>query len=103
MNAIKEILLNGGCITAAHHQELKNDFPNLIVCIKWGQAQRELTSLKHLDSMIAMGEARGDYVREVFIPVGPLHKLRSVFGVTEEDQRAYYQELEMQQNLSGLS
>ena len=103
MNILKEIILSGGYITAAHHQELKNDFPNLMVCIKWGQAQREVTSLKYLDSVIVAGEARGDYVREVFIPVGPLHKLRSVFGVTEEDQRAYYQELEMQQNLSGLS
>ena len=94
MNILKEIILSGGYITAAHHQELKNDFPNLIVCIKWGQAQREVTSLKYLDSVIVAGEARGDYVREVFIPASVWDKLREAFGFTEEDQQEYYKSLE---------
>lgn len=94
MNILKEIILSGGYITAAHHRELKNDFPNLIVCIKWGQAQREVTSLKYLDSVIVAGEARGDYVREVFIPTPAWDKLMGAFGFTEEDQQEYYKSLE---------
>ena len=103
MNAIKEILVNGGYVTSAHHAELASEFPNLTVCLKWGAAPRQLTTLNKLDSVMEAGEARGDYVREVFVPVSVLDKLREAFGITDEDQRKYYQELEMQSKLSGLS
>jgi hypothetical protein len=93
MNAIKEILVNGGYITAAHHQELAADFPRLVVCIKWGQAQRESTTLGELDNAIKRGEARADYVREVFVPAYIHSQLRSCFGVTEEDGIEYYKGL----------
>jgi hypothetical protein len=95
MNAIKEILVNGGYITAAHHKELENEFPNLRVCIKWGQAARELTILGNLESSMKAGEARGDYVREVFVPVTALDKMREAFGITEQDEWEYYQKLRM--------
>lgn len=103
MNTLKEILLNGGYVTSAAHAELKDVFPNLAVCVKWGQSLRQPTTLGKLDAVLNAGEARGDYVREVFVPVGPLDQLREALGITEDDQRSYYQELEMQQNLSGLS
>ena len=103
MNAIKEILVNGGYVTAAHHKELENEFPNLRVCIKWGQSTRELTTLGNLESSMKAGEDRGDYVREVFVPVTALDKMREAFGITEQDEWEYYQKLEMQQKLSGLS
>jgi hypothetical protein len=93
MNAIKEILVNGGYITAAHHLELAADFPRLAVCIKWGQAQRESATLGELDNAIKRGEARGDYVREVFVPVTALDKMREAFGITEEDEIEYYKSL----------
>jgi hypothetical protein len=95
MNAIKEILVNGGYITAAHHQELAADFPHLAVCIKWGQAQRESTTLDELSNAIKRGEARNDYVREVFVPVTALDKMREAFGITEQDEWEYYQKLRM--------
>lgn len=99
MNTIKEILLNGGYVTSAHHAELVSDFPNLTVCVKWGAAPRQLTTLGNLDNVIKTGEARGDYVREVFVPVSVFDPLREAFGITENDQRAYYQKLEIQQML----
>jgi hypothetical protein len=39
------------------------------------------------------GEARGDYVREVFVPVTALDKMREAFGITEEDEIEYYNSL----------
>jgi hypothetical protein len=90
MNAIKEILVNGGYITATHHSELAADFPRLVVCIKWGQSHRELSTLGNLNNAIADGEARGDYVREVFVPVTALDKMREAFGITDEDVQEYY-------------
>lgn len=103
MNTLKEILLNGGYVTDATHSELKSIFPNLAVCVKWGAAARQLTTLGGLESVLDAGKARGDYVREVFVPASAFDKLREALGITEEDQRSYYQELAMQQNLSGLS
>jgi hypothetical protein len=103
MNTLKEILLNGGYVTSAAHAELKDVFPNLAVCVKWGAAPRQNATLGKLDAVLDAGEARGDYVREVFVPVSAFDKLREALGITEEDQRSYYQELAMQQNLSGLS
>jgi hypothetical protein len=85
MNAIKEILVNGGYVTSAHHAELASEFPNLTVCIKWGAAPRQLTTLGDLDNVINAGEARGDYAREVFIPVSVFDKLREAFGITKQD------------------
>lgn len=93
MNILKEIILSGGSITEAHHQELKNDFPNLVLCIKWGQASREPTTLGKLEDAIKKGVKRGDYVREVFIPVPVWDKLCEAFGFTEEDQRGYLKTL----------
>ena len=90
MNAIKEILVNGGYVTSAHHAELASEFPNLTVCIKWVATPRQLTTLGKLDSVIEAGEARGDYVREVFVPVSALDKAREAFGITEKDQEEYY-------------
>jgi hypothetical protein len=103
MNTLKQILLNGGYVTSAAHAELKDVFPNLVVCVKWGAAPRQNATLGKLDAVLEAGEARGDYVREVFVPVSAFDKLREAFGITDEDQFAYYRELEMQQNLSGLS
>jgi hypothetical protein len=94
MNAIKEILVNGGYVTSAHHAELVSDFPNLTVCVKWGAAPRQLTTLGKLNSVIKAGEARGDYAREVFVPVSVFDKLREAFGITEEDQKEYYKNLQ---------
>lgn len=94
MNTIKKILVNGGYVSAAHHAELVSDFPNLTVCVKWGAAPRQSTTLGQLDSVIEAGEARGDYVREVFVPVLVLDKLREAFGITEEDQKEYYKNLQ---------
>jgi hypothetical protein len=94
MNILKEIILSGGYITEAHHQELKNDFPNLVLCIKWGQSLRETTTMHELSERIEAGRERGDYVREVFIPVSVWDKLCEAFGFTEEDQREYYKSLE---------
>lgn len=103
MNKLKEILLNGGYVTSAAHAELKDVFPDLAVCVKWGRATRQSTTLGKLDGVLKAGHIQGDYVREVFVPVGPFDQLREALGITEEDQRSYYQELAMQQNLSGLS
>ena len=94
MNILKEIILSGGYITEAHHQELKNDFPNLALCIKWGQSLRESTTLGKLGDAIKKGVERGDYVREVFIPVPVWDKLCEAFGFTDEDQKEYYKSLE---------
>ena len=93
MNPIKEILVNGGYVSSPHHAELVSDFPNLTVCVKWGAAPRELTTLGKLDSVIEAGEARGDYVREVFVPISVFDKLREAFGITKEDQEEYYKNL----------
>ena len=103
MNILKEILLTGGYITSAAHAELKDVFPNLTVCVKWGAAPRQSTTLGRLHAVLSAGEARGDYVREVFVPVSVFDKLREALGITEEDEREYYQEIEMMQKLSGLS
>ena len=90
MNAIKELLVNGGYITPKIQNELEQNFPKLKVCIKWGQALREVTNLSELCEKIKAGESRGDYVREVFVPFGPLDTLKGVFGITEQDQDEYY-------------
>lgn len=103
MNTIKKILVNGGYVTSADHFELKDEFPNLVVVVKWGQSVRESTTLGKLAAVLDEGENRGDYAREVFVPVSVLDKMREAFGISEEDERFYYQELEMQQKLSGLS
>lgn len=93
MNTIREILVNGGYVSSAHHAELVSDFPNLTVCVKWGAAPRQSTTLAQLDNVIGAGKARGDYVREVFVPVSVFDKLREAFGITDEDQREYYKTL----------
>lgn len=93
MNAIKELLVNGGYVTIKIISELEKDFPKLKVCVKWGQAQRELVELGELRSELKDGESRGDYVREVFVPVDALDKLQQVFGITDSDVSAYYQGL----------
>jgi hypothetical protein len=93
MNAIKEICLNGGYVTPAIHKELENEFPNLAVCVKWGAAPRELTTLGKLRGVMSAGQARGDYVREVFVPVNALDQLHFAFGITKEDQDEYYKSL----------
>jgi hypothetical protein len=93
MNAIKEILVNGGYINPKIHNELEPDFPKLKVCIKWGQAQREVTNLSELCEKIKAGESRGDYVREVFVPVDTLDKLQQGFGITDSDVSEYYHAL----------
>lgn len=93
MNTLKEILLNGGYVTDAAHSELKSIFPNLNVCVKWGAAARQLTTLGGLESVLDAGELRGDYVREVFVPVTAFDKLREAFGITDEDQQEYYKTL----------
>jgi hypothetical protein len=90
MNAIKEILVNGGYITTAHVGQLEKDFPNLKVCIKWGQAQRQLTTLKNLRNLLKAGAEGGDYVREVFVPADLYHTLQGAFGITDEDVQEYY-------------
>lgn len=90
MNTLKEILLNGGYVTNAAHSELKSIFPNLNVCVKWGAAPRQLTTLGSLESVLAAGKLHGDYVREVFVPVSAFDKLREAFGITDEDQQEYY-------------
>lgn len=94
MNAIKEILVNGGYVTSAHHAELVSDFPNLTVCVKWGAAPRQLTTLGNLDNVINAGEAHGDYVRGVFVSVSVFDKLGEAFGITEKDQEEYYKNLQ---------
>jgi hypothetical protein len=93
MNTLKEILLNGGYVTDAAHSELKSIFPNLAVCVKWGAAARQLTTLGGLESVLDAGKLRGDYVREVFVPVTAFDKLREAFGITDEDQQEYYKTL----------
>lgn len=93
MNTLKEILLNGGYVTEAAHSELKSIFPNLAVCVKWGAAARQLTTLGGLESVLDTGKARGDYVREVFVPVSAFDKLREAFGITDEHQQEYYKTL----------
>jgi hypothetical protein len=93
MNTLKKIILCGGNITEDDHAELKNDFPNLALCIKWGQAPREPTTLGKLEDAIKKGVARADYVREVFIPVPVWDKLCEAFGFTDEDQREYLKTL----------
>jgi len=90
MNAIKELLVNGGYITPIIQNELEQNFPKLKVCIKWGQAQRELVKLGELREKIEAGESRGDYVREVFVPVDPLYQLQQGFGITDSDVSEYY-------------
>ena len=94
MNILKKIILCGGNITEDDHKELKNDFPNLKVCVKWGQAPREITTLGKLDETIKKGQARADYVREVFIPVSQWDQLCEVFGFTDEDQQEYYKSVD---------
>lgn len=94
MNAIKEMLVNGGYISSANHAKLVSDFPNLTVCVKWGAAPRQLTTLGKLDSVIEAGVARDDYAREVFVPVSVFDKLREAFGITDEDQKEYYKNLQ---------
>lgn len=93
MNTLKEILLNGGYVNDAAHSELKSIFPNLAVCVKWGAAARQLTTLGGLESVLDAGKLRGDYVREVFVPVTAFDKLREAFGITDEDQQEYYKTL----------
>ena len=93
MNAIKELLVNGGYITAKIQNELEQNFPKLKVCIKWGQAQREVVKLGEVRQKIEAGESRGDYVREVFVPVDTLDKLQQGFGITDSDVTEYYQAL----------
>jgi len=93
MNAIKELLVNGGYITPIIQNELEQNFPKLKVCIKWGQAQRELVKLGELREKIEAGESRGDYVREVFVPVDPLYQLQQGFGITDSDVSEYYDAL----------
>ena len=93
MNKLKQILLNGGYVSSAAHAELKEVFPNLAVCVKWGAAPRQNTTLGKLDAVLDAGEARGDYVREVFVPVSAFDKLREAFGITDEDQQEYYKNL----------
>lgn len=90
MNAIKELLVNGGYVTIKMISELEKDFPNLKVCIKWGQAQREPVKLGELRIKLKEGESRGDYVREVFVPVDTLGKLQEGFGITDSDVSEYY-------------
>jgi ribosomal protein S8 len=93
MNAIKEILVNGGYITPKIQNELEQNFPKLKVCIKWGQAQREVVKLGEVREKIKAGESRGDYVREVFVPVDTLSKLQQGFGITDSDVSEYYHAL----------
>jgi len=93
MNAMKELLVNGGYVTVSMVSELEKDFPKLKVCIKWGQAQREVVKLGDLRNKLKAGESRGDYVREVFVPVDTLGKLQEVFGITDSDITEYYQAL----------
>lgn len=108
MNAIKELLVNGGYITPKIQNELEQNFPKLKVCIKWGQAQREVVKLGEVREKIKAGESRGDYVhaiaglalamrlghvREVFVPVDTLDKLQQGFGITDSDVTEYYQAL----------
>ena len=90
MNTIKELLVNGGYVSVSMVSELEKDFPNLKVCIKWGQAERQLTNMGDLKNELKKGLARGDYAREVFVPFGPLDTLKGVFGITEQDQDEYY-------------
>lgn len=94
MNALQEIILSGGYIAESRIEEIASSFPRLIVCIKWGQSLREVTSMRYLSEQIKIGRERGDYVREVFIPVSVWDKLCEAFGFTEEDQREYYKSLE---------
>ena len=92
MNAIKELLVNGGYITAKIQNELEQNFPKLKVCIKWGQAQREVVKLGEVREKIKAGESSGDYVREVFVPVDTLDKLQNALGITDSDVSEYYTE-----------
>jgi hypothetical protein len=62
----------------------------LNVCVKWGAAPRQLTTLGSLESVLNAGHWRGDYVREVFVPVSAFDKLREAFGITDQDQQEYY-------------
>ena len=93
MDTLKKIILCGGNITEADHEELKNEFPNLALCIKWGQAPREPTTLGKLEDAIKKGVERGDYVREVFVPVTVWDQLCEALGVTDEDQKEYLKTL----------
>ena len=93
MNAIKELLVNGGYVTAKIQNELEQNFPKLKVCIKWGRAVRELVELEDLSKRVEEGESGDDYVREVFVPVDTLDKLQQVFGITDSNVSAYYQGL----------
>jgi hypothetical protein len=93
MNTIKELLVNGGYVTSKIHRELEKDFSKLEVCIKWGCARRQLVKLGELRSKFKEGESRGDYVREVFVPVDTLGKLQEGFGITDSDVSEYYHTL----------
>lgn len=93
MDTIKELLVNGGYVTAKLHDELEKDFPNLKVCIKWGQSERQPMELWDLRNKMKEGEARGDYVREVFVPVHFLDKMQEAFGITEDDEIEYHKSI----------
>jgi len=90
---MKELLVNGGYVTVNMVSELEKDFPNLKVCIKWGQAERQLTNMGDLRNELKRGQARADYVREVFVPVDTLGKLQEAFGITDSDVSEYYHSL----------
>lgn len=72
-----------GFLTKEDNEELQKTNPTMPVVIRWGCAERELTTSANLDNKIAEGMKRdpNDYVRDVFVPAVKVDTLRKEFNL----------------------
>ena len=88
MSALRAIMQSMGYVTAADIPKLVNEFPKMLLIIKWSRRPRERLAAERVASRIAEVEAEdeSERCREVFIESETLGKLRELLQPEHANQ-----------------
>lgn len=79
MKLLKTLFENFGYVSAEQLAEIAQVFPATRFVVQWGAAPRVSHRADEIPAVIKKGEAKGDYVRSVWMTADDLDKLQSIF------------------------